>query len=357
MPNTAAKFKSTHACPNCRGELVHVPLHGRTSLRCPQGHGQALAGTTLRSWLVPEFREDFERALSGGKPARRGCPHCKQNLLLSRFHGVLLEQCRPCAIVWIHDAVLERLPLRHVRERGRSEGSGSLSLGVHKSLSPLEGVRRDPAVFPFATLGLLAAFCLATIAYLWSGGNEIFVCYPQVPLREFGLPLFLSLFAHASLAHLAGNAYFLFLAGSVLEAGLGWRRYLELFFLCGLAGAAGAAFVSPDGGLGASGAIAGLVTALVATQPRALYVLQPASWFLGVPVLPFLFTFSLRVPLWLWAFVWFGFDLWGATQQLGGRATDGIGHGAHLGGAVAGAILACLPYFRTRDSESPQLAR
>lgn len=366
MGRTAAKFApvapaaASVACPNCRGPLAQMLEHGRTTHLCPRGHGRAVSASTVRAWVVDEFQLDFGEALARGKGHDRPCPKCKKQFSLSRFYKLPIEHCQNCALVWLTDGLMERMPFRPARERERASTSVRLPVEVKfdpnleamKELySPFEGVKRGTHM-PLATVGLILA-CLV-VTYIWWALErpDCFVSYPREPQRYFGLPLLLSLFTHNSWAHFLGNSYFLFVAGSVLESNLGWRRFLALFFLCGFGAKVAQALNTDIGSVGASGAISGVIVALVATQPRALYALRPS--FFGVPLLGNIFTVSLKVPVWLWAFVWFGFDLYAMGQQMQGHAFDNVGHAAHLGGAVLGALLASQAFFQ---EEKPGKAR
>jgi len=71
-----------------------------------------------------------------------------------------------------------------------------------------------------------------------------------------------SLFAHAGLLHLLFNMYALFIFGGQLERTLGRGRYLALYFISGVGGAAAVSLIAPlSSVIGASGAIFGLMAA------------------------------------------------------------------------------------------------
>lgn len=124
------------------------------------------------------------------------------------------------------------------------------------------------------------------------------------------------MFVHAGLGHLFFNMLWLFFLGSRVEAYLGGRKFLTLYFLSGLGGAA-LSFVFARGIaiVGASGAVYGVVLAYAMFWPRE------TIWFFGViPVQPrALAGFMLIVGL------LGGFD----------RVADGVAHFAHLGGFLA----------------------
>ena len=73
-----------------------------------------------------------------------------------------------------------------------------------------------------------------------------------------------SMFLHASILHIAFNMYALWVIGTPVEQYLGRARYLGLYFVSGLAGAAGAILQAPfQPVVGASGAIFGILGAML----------------------------------------------------------------------------------------------
>src|SRR6266852_185911 len=103
------------------------------------------------------------------------------------------------------------------------------------------------------------------------------------------LPLFTSLFLHASFLHVAGNMLFLWIFGDNIEDYIGHFQYLVFYLVSGVA--AGATHILLNQGsrvpsVGASGAIAGVMGAYFILYPRARVLI----WF------PPIFLF--HVPAW-----------------------------------------------------------
>lgn len=74
--------------------------------------------------------------------------------------------------------------------------------------------------------------------------------------------LFTSMFLHADILHIGGNAFFLLLFGTALEEQVSVRRWLITYFGSGLVGNTAFLFLGGNAvGLGASGAIWGLLAA------------------------------------------------------------------------------------------------
>lgn len=135
-------------------------------------------------------------------------------------------------------------------------------------------------------------------------------------------------FLHGSGEHLLGNMLFLFLFGFTLEMALGSGSYLLLYLLSGIGASAVSLWShagSPGIGLGASGAISGLMAMYV-----VMYRLRRINFFYM-----FLFYFNYaRWPSLIMLPVYMGHE---ALQQwLGG---EGVDYMAHLGGLICGAML------------------
>lgn len=198
--------------------------------------------------------------------------------------------------------------------------------------------------FPYATYGLIG---LNVLVFLWqstlpsSGFDEATITFGMIPvvLRDIvagplpGFPEQLTLvtyaFLHADWLHLLSNMLFLWIFGDNIEDALGHVKFALFYLACAvLAGLVHAAF-NPDAFgplIGASGAVAGVMGAYILLYPHArVYVLfrivipiplpLPAMWMLGVWIVTQLF----------YAFA---------------AGDEPIAWWAHIGGVVAGAVLA-----------------
>ncbi|MEW2548072.1 rhomboid family intramembrane serine protease [Streptomyces sp. NPDC047002] len=123
--------------------------------------------------------------------------------------------------------------------------------------------------------------------------------------------LFTSVFDHQEIFHIGFNMLSLWWIGAPLEAALGRLRYTALYLVSGLAGSALTYLIaSPDqASLGASGAIFGLFAATAVLVRRLRYDMRPVIALLAI---------NLFI-----TFFW-----------------SGIAWQAHIGGLVAGAVLA-----------------
>jgi membrane associated rhomboid family serine protease len=121
----------------------------------------------------------------------------------------------------------------------------------------------------FASAAVTWSVVLACIAiFLWqsaTGGlrgsvSLSLIFFPQLVVLE-PWTVVTSLFAHASVIHLAFNMYSLYALGPELEQALGHRRFAVLYFLSGIGGSVGVLLLDSSPVLGASGAIFGLLGA------------------------------------------------------------------------------------------------
>ncbi len=140
------------------------------------------------------------------------------------------------------------------------------------------------------------------------------------------LTLITSMFLHANVMHVFGNMLFLFVFGDDIEEAIGHFRFLVFYLACGL----GAAlfFVLSDPGshanlIGASGAVAGVISAYLLYRPCAkVYCLLDI------------------IPLRLRAYWIIGFwAIWQVIEVVSHQDRDGVAYWAHIGGLVTGAVL------------------
>jgi membrane associated rhomboid family serine protease len=189
-----------------------------------------------------------------------------------------------------------------------------LSIGF-QSRADLNALMAQFGVVPSHSIGLLT-------------GTPVFA-----PLAAI-LPIFTSMFLHASWSHVLGNMLVLWIFGDNIEDHLGHFKYLVFYLLCGFAASFTHIVLNPNSlvpSVGASGAIAGVMGAYFVLFPRAKVLV----WF------PPIFLF--KVPAWLMLGYWF------VAQFISGTATSiasaneaaggGIAFWAHVGGFVAGVLL------------------
>jgi membrane associated rhomboid family serine protease len=231
--------------------------------------------------------------------------------------------------------------LRCPEHSGKPQGIRKVTAPAQRKVTGI-GARRINAI----TLGLIAANVLVAAVELASGRNTSFTnnsIFEHGALFASGVftaggpvmgvaegewwRLFTSMFLHVNFFHLAVNMYSLYFAGTILEQLIGWWRFLLLYLVAGLAGAAGALVFSPNvPTVGASGAIFGIL--------GALFVLERTGEISTGGQITALIVLNLVI-----TFVFSSF----------------ISVGGHVGGLIGGIVLMWL-LLRFRGSSTMSLA-
>jgi membrane associated rhomboid family serine protease len=145
--------------------------------------------------------------------------------------------------------------------------------------------------------------------------------------------LLTSMFLHGGWGHLGGNMLFLWIFGDNLEHRIGHLRFVTFYIACGLAAGLAHIFFNSQSVIptvGASGAISGVLGGYLLMFPRnRVYVL---TWG-GVAAVPALFMLGL------WILMQF---INGVGEIARTPETGGVAYIAHIGGFVAGMVLAPL---------------
>ncbi len=115
---------------------------------------------------------------------------------------------------------------------------------------------------PYITIGLIIINVLIFILF---GGNvpEVFAVSRSGVLNGEFYRLFTGMFFHANIVHLLVNCYALYIIGMQLESFIGRYRYLIVYILGGLGGSVLSIFMNSGYSVGASGAIFGLMGAML----------------------------------------------------------------------------------------------
>lgn len=187
-------------------------------------------------------------------------------------------------------------------------------------------VRSGPGAFsgahtPYATYTLIALNVIAFFAEISAGGGltagtlvqDGGIFGPAIAGGDW-YRIVTGGFLHAGPLHLLFNMYVLYIAGTLLEPGIGTPRFLAIYFISLLAGSFGALLLDPNTvTVGASGAIFGLMAAVVVVA-RGRGMEQIATQFGLFIVLNLVLTFSI----------------------------PNISVGGHLGGLIGGGLAALL---------------
>jgi membrane associated rhomboid family serine protease len=162
-----------------------------------------------------------------------------------------------------------------------------------------------------------------------TGRREVLPGLQPTPVPVY-LTIIISMFMHASIAHIAGNMLFLFIFGDNVEDRLGRGRYALFYLFCGIVAEVSHVLVSratnanlliPS--LGASGAISGVLGAYLLLFPRKRVRVLFSFWVSNVPAI---YVVG----------VWFIFQVVNGLGYLGGGTGGGVAYAAHVGGFITG---------------------
>jgi len=210
----------------------------------------------------------------------------------------------------------------------------------------------DPTqAIPVVTIGLIVAnflvfFYELALSTQGSQLDNFINAYSLVPCEytqhcaayagtpsPFWITLLSSMFMHAGWAHILGNMLFLFVFGLHVERSMGGVRYLVFYLICGLGASAleiATAVSSTAPGLGASGAIAGVLAAYLVLYPtshvRTLIPLGIVFW-------------TARIPAWVFIGLWFALQLVDGLASVSNATAGGVAYSAHVGGFISGLLL------------------
>lgn len=208
--------------------------------------------------------------------------------------------------------------------------------------------RRFPFVTIFLILANVAVFMVELLVQ-GAGGeralSQMLYDWGVVPARIAvdPLPLTLvtfltSMFLHGGLLHIGGNMLYLWIFGDNVEDVMGHLGFLAFYLASGLV--AGMAQLLASAGsnvpaIGASGAIAGVLAAYLVFYPTArVETLIILGYWMRLRRLPAIFVLGL----------WFVLQLFNGLLTLGIPQAGGVAWFAHIGGFVAGLVLA-LPWI------------
>ena len=187
-------------------------------------------------------------------------------------------------------------------------------------------------------------------------GRSVYVFFYRYGLvaREFWtspdlldrvVPLITSMFIHVGWVHFLGTMLYLWIFGDNVEDRMGRGRFLAFYLTCGVLASLAQMIVNPFSNvpmIGASGAIAGVLGAYLRLFPGARVI----------ALVPFFFFLHLaEVPAVIFLVLWFFMQLAQGTLALAAMPSGGPAFWAHIGGFVAGFVLA--PRFRKRVEVIP----
>jgi membrane associated rhomboid family serine protease len=193
---------------------------------------------------------------------------------------------------------------------------------------------------------LLIAMNVVVFIFMWLAGSQqdaLVYEFAMIPANfSRGITLgdvtdiFTSMFMHAGLLHLGGNMLYLWIFGDNIEDRMGHVGYLMFYLVGGVAAALthlATNFGSQIPTVGASGAIAAVLGAYLVLYPRSRIVtFIPLGFFMRLTTVPAVVVLGL----------WFVLQLFNGVVTLGATAVGGVAFWAHIGGFVAGVVIAKL---------------
>ena len=222
--------------------------------------------------------------------------------------------------------------------------------------------------FPWVTLLLIAANVLVFVYELGLGGRELdrwVQSVGTIPVEILSgrdrpppapipgvvwVTLVTAMFAHGGFLHLGSNMLYLWVFGDNVEDALGHVTFLVFYMLVGIFAGLTHVFVNAGStipSIGASGAIAGVLAAYLVLFPHALV---RTLVFLGPIVVWPRISAVLLIGFWFLMQVASGL----ASLDVTTEQTSGVAFWAHIGGFVAGLVLALI--LRPRVAPRPFVA-
>jgi membrane associated rhomboid family serine protease len=150
------------------------------------------------------------------------------------------------------------------------------------------------------------------------------------------MTIFTSMFMHAGLAHIGGNMIYLWIFGDNVEDRLGHFRYLMFYIMGGVIASLTHLTINWGSELptvGASGAIAAVLGAYLMLFPASgIETWVPIGRFYHLTTVPAAIVLGF----------WFVYQLFEGVMSFGGADVSGVAFWAHVGGFVAGMVMAKL---------------
>ena len=203
---------------------------------------------------------------------------------------------------------------------------------------PLGDDNSDRRTFPIVTYALIAINILVFVLLELPQGDNLdafLTRWGTVPAQIVAgnglITLITSMFLHGGWLHIGSNMLFLWIFGDNVEDAFGHALYLVFYLVCGIVASLAQVLVNASSnvpGVGASGAIAGVLAA---------YIIL----FGARPVRVLMQGFLTSVPSYVMIGLWFVTQLLSGFGSLG-QDGGGVAYWAHIGGFVCGLVLTFL---------------
>ena len=357
-------------CFRCGKPLEEEFFHGKLNLVCPECKTRTLSVSALRSLLeTPDIANRLWRASDVAFEENGSiCRVCKSKLrqvylrVDEQAPKIELDVCRRCQVFCFDPNELEQLPAapEPVKEF-KHKPNTAIDLSAPMELPddmpaftadderlsdvllgamgvPVDrggGASRQPWLT--YVLLLLCAAGLAVSGTYGSGQiNRAWGFIPSSAFRCGGVTFITSAFLHTGIAHFAGNIYFLWLSGRILEEILPFKKMILLFVSSLFSAKVFYLLTAVDPDIpcvGASGFIAGFMACCAVLCPcRKLSFMFRNS--IGFRYLTGNHNLCwIELPVWLCFILWFGFQVVCAFFL----PDSGVAFTSHIGGSLAGA--------------------
>lgn len=201
---------------------------------------------------------------------------------------------------------------------------------------------------------LLIAANLVVFVIQWlAGSNEQALVYefaliPSSFVSSLSLgditDIFTSMFMHAGLAHIGGNMLYLWIFGDNVEDSMGHSKFFLFYLIGGVVASLTHILTNPGSQIptvGASGAIAAVLGAYLVLYPQSkVLTIIPLGFFIRMTLVPASIVLGL----------WFVLQFFSGVLSLGSADVGGVAFWAHIGGFLAGVVMAKL-FARQRREE------
>lgn len=184
--------------------------------------------------------------------------------------------------------------LRCPEHSGKVQGTARVSRGIKRAAYEGQGALVTRILIAINVAVFLAELALGGTLY---GTNN--VIFDDGFLRSYEVAdgqwwrLLTAAFLHYGPIHLAMNMFSLWILGGPLEAWIGRGRFLLVYLVSGLAGSAGALLLNPGSQtVGASGAIFGVIGAVVLLERQGMLIFGGSAVGLLIANLVFTFAFA-----------------------------------------------------------------
>ena len=202
---------------------------------------------------------------------------------------------------------------------------------------PLRDASREPSRYPIVTTSIIVVNSF--VFFLELMGGEPFVRQWALVPADFVaghhlVTIITAMFLHGGWMHIIGNMIFLWAFGPEIEEAMGPLRYLIFYLLSGMIAFLMQIAAMPHStvpNLGASGAIAGVMGAVLVTYPTDQ--IRTLVFFA-------IFVRTTFIPAALLIGVWFIIQLFNQVGAVADVQGGGVAYVAHVSGCIFGAITA-----------------